>query len=167
MEDSQSRRNHVLDGFQLNNNGPSGAAGYTYLGQLLSHDLRLDEESVLGIEVDPTLLPNTNTPYLDLDTLYEFNGVSSGVSDNGKFDLEDVGSFTDRDFPRDPLTGEALIADPRNDEHRIVSQLATAFMALHNKLYDELGESTRSKKSNKQHDKRRFKKAKKETIRTW
>lgn len=46
MEDSQVR-NNFLQGFELNNRGLSGAAGYTYLGQFLSHDINLDETSVL------------------------------------------------------------------------------------------------------------------------
>lgn len=43
-----------------------------------------------------------------------------------------------RDFDRHGA-GEAKVCDPRNDEHRIVSQLAVAWMTLHNKFVDDLG----------------------------
>jgi len=152
MEDSQARSN-VLEGFPLNNEGPSGAAGYTYVGQFLSHDMNLDETSVLGNQVDPATLPNTNTPTIDLDTLYDFEGATSPIDedDGCKFVVQG------RDFARDESTGEALIPDGRNDEHRIVSQLAVAFMTLHNKFCDELPGGSKNM----------FLKAQRETVRTW
>jgi len=147
MEDSQARRNE-LDGFQLNNVGLSGAAGYTYVGQLLAHDINLDETSKLGEVVDPSTLINTNTPFLDLDTIYDFDGTEA-LLENDKFVVNG------RDFARD-ADGVALIPDLRNDEHRIVSQLTVAFMTLHNKIYDTLPGNGQ-----------KFERAKRDTIKTW
>lgn len=43
-----------------------------------------------------------------------------------------------RDYDRHG-NGEAKICDPRNDEHRIVSQLTVAWMTLHNEFVTDLG----------------------------
>jgi len=145
VEDSQARRN-VLDGFELNNEAPSesstiGAVGYTYLGQLLSHDINLDKLSVLGVPVDPQTLPNKNTAWLDLDMLYDFDGTKAedleGYLDADKrFVLSPTpANGLTRDFAR-RADGTAILLDKRNDEHRIVSQMTVAFMALHNKFVD-------------------------------
>ena len=45
----------------------AGQAGYTYLGQLLSHDMNKDGNSVMGVHIDPELIMNKNTPHIDLD----------------------------------------------------------------------------------------------------
>lgn len=57
-------------------------------------------------------------------------GCSPNLENGTKFILND------RDFERSS-SGEALICDPRNDEHRIMSQITVAFMTLHNMFVDE------------------------------
>ena len=45
--------------------------------------------------------------------------------------------LSNRDYERDSGSGAALICDPRNDEHRILSQLTVAWMTRHNKFIDD------------------------------
>lgn len=148
----------------------AGAAAYTYMGQLLSHDLNLDETSTLGIVTDPDKLPNTNTPYLDLDTIYNLDGTEGYIVD-GKFVLGSTKISTTgstgarpnvyRDFPRDE-DQQPIIADARNDDNQILSQFAVTLMMLHNKFYDDIDDFPISLDPSLH-----FELAKKETILTW
>ena len=46
-------------------------AGYTYAGQMIDHDLTLDNRpNDLTTPVDPRTLPNARTPAFDLDSVY-------------------------------------------------------------------------------------------------
>ncbi|MFC3122764.1 peroxidase family protein [Agaribacter flavus] len=106
-----------------NGNTPSGT---TYLGQFLAHEM----------------LPSSGehhhrvAPYFTLRSLY---GADERVSDDlfdeqGCFKIGYLrhGERVDYDLPRDDVTGEALIAEPRNDENHIISQLHLTWMRLHN-----------------------------------
>jgi hypothetical protein len=46
------------------------AAGYTYLGQFIDHDITFDPASSLQQQNDPNALVDFRTPRLDLDSLY-------------------------------------------------------------------------------------------------
>src|SRR5882724_11800329 len=46
------------------------AAGYTYLGQFIDHDITFDPASSLQQQNDPDALVDFRTPRLDLDSLY-------------------------------------------------------------------------------------------------
>ncbi|PYT94847.1 MAG: heme peroxidase, partial [Acidobacteria bacterium] len=46
------------------------AAGYTYLGQFIDHDITFDPASSLQQQNDPDALIDFRTPRLDLDSLY-------------------------------------------------------------------------------------------------
>src|SRR5947199_2126011 len=46
------------------------AAGYTYLGQFIDHDITFDPASSLQQQNDPNALVDYRTPRLDLDSLY-------------------------------------------------------------------------------------------------
>jgi hypothetical protein len=123
------------------------AAGQTYVGQLVDHDLDLDDRpNDLITPVDPTTLRNFRTPRFDLDNvygsgpagspqLYEADGVHllRGSPLSGAPDTEAS------DHPRD-ASGRALIGDPRDDENRIVAQLHTILVRFHNKVVDRLAE---------------------------
>ncbi len=122
-------------------NNDSVPAGITYLGQFIDHDLTFDPTSKLQRENDPDGLRNFRTPRFDLDSLY-----GSGPDDN-PFLYQDGVKFLigqngtgEEDLPRN-TAGRALIADPRNDENLIVSQLHLAFLKYHNKVVDEMGRS--------------------------
>ncbi|GAB0496330.1 hypothetical protein MMPV_007642 [Pyropia vietnamensis] len=137
MEDSSARGTD-------NNAQDRAAAGLTYLGQLLSHDLAdLDGGSVEvrrtpprgGIYRGPGAPKNLATFALDLDTLYGRRGHPRATGDRAKLAM---GTPTNAlDWPRD-AAGAARIADPRNDEHFIIAQLAGLFARAHNAFVDEV-----------------------------
>ena len=55
---------------------PDIAAGFTYVGQFVDHDITFDPASRLQRQNDPNALRNFRTPRYDLDSLY-----GSGPSD--------------------------------------------------------------------------------------
>ena len=139
-------------------------AGFTYLGQFIDHDItartdrELFESRIAELDgtpraakpVDPDAvvagLANGRRPHLDLDSVYgDGPGLITGVNTTARVlydaDLKlriepTMGKF---DLPRDPETGMAVIADMRNDENVIISQLHAAFLAFGNAVADGLG----------------------------
>ncbi|CAA9221150.1 MAG: Animal haem peroxidase [uncultured Acidimicrobiales bacterium] len=122
---------------------PGHPAGYTFLGQLVDHDITFDPVSSLERRNDPDALNNFRTPRFDLDSLY-----GSGRHDSPYlYDQEDpvkllVGLNTATihepvDLPRNHQ-GRALIGDPRNDVHVILSQMHLALVRFHNAAVDHL-----------------------------
>ena len=118
-------------------------SGYTYLGQFVDHDITYDPVSSLDRANDPDALTDFRTPKFDLDSLY-----GGGPADSPYlYDQDDpasllVGKNTGVedepvDLPRNQQ-GRALIGDPRNDVHFIVSQLHLAFIHFHNAVVDSL-----------------------------
>jgi Animal haem peroxidase len=126
---------------------PDLPAGYTYLGQLVDHDITFDPASSLERRNDPDALRSYRTPRFDLDSLY-----GSGPADSPYlYDQDDplkllVGTNVDERFEPEDLPrnqqGRALVGDPRNDVHVIVSQLHLAFIHLHNAVVDRLRDSS-------------------------
>ncbi|MGI8776364.1 MAG: peroxidase family protein [Acidimicrobiales bacterium] len=122
---------------------PDLPAGYTYLGQFVDHDLTFDPVSSLQRQNDPDALTDFRTPRFDLDSLYGRGPADSPYL----YDDEDpakllVGRNTQKifetvDLPRNQQ-GRALIGDPRNDVHFIVSQLHLGFIRFHNACVDHL-----------------------------
>ena len=122
------------------------AAGYTYLGQFVDHDITFDATSHRKPADDPRRLVNFRTPRLDLDSLYG----SGPVVHPFLYDWEHTKSPGARllvghnakggndDLPRN-LPGRALIGDARNDENVIVAQLHLLFIQFHNAVLDGLG----------------------------
>ncbi|UTI64373.1 heme peroxidase family protein [Paraconexibacter antarcticus] len=118
---------------------PGIAAGYTYLGQLIDHDLTFDPVSSLQRTNDPDALVDFRTPRFDLDCVY-----GRGPSDQPYLYQPDGRSMLLGEplsgNPGDPHAvdlprnsgGRALIGDPRNDENRIVAQLQVALLRFHN-----------------------------------
>jgi len=105
----------------------AGQAGYTYAGQLLSHDVNKDQTSVMGEPIDPEMIMNKNTPYVDLDTIYNFTGKTPALvplpgDPAGRLVFEfaqtEDGYWTD--FPRNS-DGTANIPDPRNDNQVVLA----------------------------------------------
>ena len=128
--------------------GPDGdnpdiPAGYTYFGQFVDHDITFDPVSALDRVNDPDALTTFRTPRFDLDSLYGRGQADSPYL----YDQDDpasllVGHNTGPedepvDLPRNQQ-GRALIGDPRNDVHFIVSQLQLAFIRFHNAVVDQL-----------------------------
>jgi hypothetical protein len=138
-----------------NDSGSSGGkasgilAGYTYFGQFIGHDITFSSISDLTRRRNPESILNFRTARLDLDSLYGRGPIDSPYL----YDPPGVGGPTGRlsvgwgagrdeeDLPRtdgDPAI--ALIGDPRNDAHTIISQLHLAFIKLHNRLFDDNGD---------------------------
>ena len=134
-----------------NPDNPTMAAGMTFLGQFLDHDMTFDPTSSLARRQDPESIRNFRIPALDLDSVY---GGGPGVSphlydqsvDRGRTTLlvEDItGSAavslggTRTDLPRN-TQNVALIGDPRNDENLVVSQLHHAMIRFHNRVVGDV-----------------------------
>jgi hypothetical protein len=129
-------------------------AGYTYLGQFITHEITFDDSN-------ETLMPgiephNLRTPQVDLDSLY---GGANGPLDDKYAELYDdndrillkVGKTSCVTPPGEsfcydlPRKGEgtddpkrALIADVRNDENLPVAQTHLAFIKFHNRVVERL-----------------------------
>ena len=105
---------------------------YTYLGQLIAHDI-----SRISRGRDGSFVPN---PHLDLDTIYGGGFFDEAVDIDrltGRMVLGRNQAGELRDLPRDSR-GRAMIPDPRNDENAILSQLQVLFMRFHNIIVDYL-----------------------------
>lgn len=130
------------DGLEPGEN-PDLSAGYTYLGQFIDHDITYDPMSSLEGHNDPEALRSYRTPRFDLDSLYGSGPVATPFL----YDQEDpakllVGHNTrgfeePDDLPRNQQ-GRAIITDPRNDVHVIISQLHLAFIRFHNAVVNHL-----------------------------
>ncbi len=126
-------------------------AGYTYLGQFMTHEVTFDSTGdLLEVELPPE---NLRSPQIDLDSLY---GGTNGARDRLELYEEDrvhlkvgttayvtpPGRTFPNDLPRDKTNQEnprkALIGDKRNDENLAVAQTHLAFIRFHNKVVDEL-----------------------------
>jgi hypothetical protein len=120
------------------------AAGWTYFAQFVDHDITFDASSLLDRANDPDALENFRTPRFDLDCLYG----RGPAADPWLYDRNDpdkllVGAnppgqgFAARDLSRNQ-DGRALIGDPRNDVHVIISQLHLAFVLFHNAVVERV-----------------------------
>ena len=141
---------------------PAIPSGYTYLLQFMSHDL---VQSSLAVSTDPRLgavCDNLRHSQLRLATLYGGGPIVTpaifAIDDpklqtRARFRLGPMQSTGAapaalRDIPRvagalasgGAVRGlsEPLIADPRNDDHALVSQLTVLFELVHNALVDLL-----------------------------
>jgi hypothetical protein len=121
-----------------NPNNPTHTAGVTFFGQFLDHDMTFDLASRLGFPTNPITSPNARTPFFDLDSVYgdgpDSNPELFDPVDPIKFRVENGGQF--EDLPRDPVTNQAIIHDPRNDENMMISGLHAAFLLFHNHAVD-------------------------------
>jgi hypothetical protein len=130
----------------LNVNNPNHermTAGATFMGQFMDHDMTFDLSSRLGVPTRPEDSRNSRSPALDLDSIYGGGPTSSpqlyqrrssrDPLAHIKFRIESGGLF--EDLPRN-ADNTAIIADPRNDEHVVLSGLHTAFLLFHNNAVD-------------------------------
>ena len=129
-------------GTEGNSDNPRIAAGFPIFGQFIAHDITADR-SLLLHHARLQELRNFRTPRLDLDCLYGAGPTGDphlyDIDDLDKFLLgvNDVGNMDD--LPRN-RQGRALVGDPRNDVHLIISQLHLAFLKFHNHVVDWLRE---------------------------
>jgi hypothetical protein len=126
----------------VNRDNTTHTAGTTFFGQFLDHDLTFDTTSALNVPTEPTRTPNARTPVLDLDSVYGAGPLASPQlyqsQDRAKLRIESGGLF--EDVPRQ-ANGQAIIADPRNDENVMISGLQTAMIRFHNAVVDRLRRS--------------------------
>lgn len=136
---------------------PGIPAGYTYLMQLVAHDLVQSSVAVSMIGDASGGVRNNRQGRLRLDTIYgagpDLNAFTYAMEDSndtirtrlrlGRMAPDPVAGCPFRDIARvSPVnqTGvvvgggltDALIADTRNDDHAILSQFTTLFHLLHN-----------------------------------
>ena len=131
--------------FSPNNlDNPNMTAGVTFFGQFLDHDITFDPKSNLFAVSNPNTTTNFRTPAFDLDSVYgggpenspDLYDTSSG---DILFRIEAIpGSeavsrkgATRYDVPREE-SGQAIIAEGRNDENTVISQFQLAMLRFHN-----------------------------------
>lgn len=122
--------------------GSTMPALITYWGQFVDHDITFEDRSILGPNPTNILdLVNERTSWFDLDCVY---GAANQylTEENGTKFLIVLNAAGEKDLPRDPLTGQALIADVRNNENLIIQHIQLAFFRFHNRIITELSVNT-------------------------
>ena len=126
-QEKMSRIAAVCDGWQ---DGVGMPQGYTYLGQLLAHDLVSREQPR-----EPT---SVRSRRLDFDSMY---GADAPLDDTGMFRYSPLSESLAMDLLRDERF-VALIPEFRNDEHPIISQLHLTVELFHNATLTHIRRST-------------------------
>src|SRR6202046_2335265 len=110
-------------------------AGWPIFGQFVAHDITADR-SILRSHADTAELRNARSPQLNLESLY-------GDGPTGHpflYQRDDPAQFLlgvdEADIQRN-VEGIAVIGDPRNDSHMLMSQLHLAMLKAHNTFVDE------------------------------
>jgi Animal haem peroxidase len=115
-------------------------AGFPIFGQFVAHDITADR-SLLQHHASLDELRNFRAPRLDLESVYAAGPVGSPYlyddNDPDKFLIGITDAGQPDDLPRNQQ-GIALIGDPRNDVHLIISQMHLAFLKFHNRIVDML-----------------------------
>lgn len=112
----------------------SVAAGWPFFGQFVAHDITADR-SAPQAHADLSQLRNARSPRLNLECLYGDGPVGHPFL----FQRDDPAKLLTAPGGRDLLRnteGTAIIGDPRNDSHVIVSQMHLAFVRAHNAFVD-------------------------------
>lgn len=144
------------------NNDPAAdsnlPAGYTYLGQFITHDITFDKTvNIADGELDAKQIRQGRTPSLELDSLYGMGPLSASsrhLYENdclhfkiGKTTPTLVGNAQveyPNDLPRDTSNPanprKALIAEPRNDRNLALAQTHLAFLKFHNAVVNHLAD---------------------------
>jgi hypothetical protein len=111
------------------------AAGWPIFGQFVAHDITADR-SILRSHTDTAELRNARSPQLNLECLYGDGPTGHPFlyqrDDSAKFLL----GSEELDVQRN-AEGIAIIGDPRNDSHMLISQLHLAMLKAHNAFVDE------------------------------
>lgn len=117
-----------------------GAAGWPFFGQFVAHDITADR-SALVHHVDVAALRNARRHKINLEFLYGAGPAGDPflfeVDDPAKLLLGRNEAGRPDDLQRN-AQGTAVIGDPRNDSHVVMSQLHLAFCRFHNAIVDRL-----------------------------
>jgi hypothetical protein len=112
----------------------SAAAGWPFFGQFIAHDITADR-SAPQAHADLSQLRNARSPRLNLEGLYGDGPVGHPYL----FQRDDPAKLLTARGGRDLLRnteGTAIIGDPRNDSHVVMSQMHLAFVHAHNAFVD-------------------------------
>jgi Animal haem peroxidase len=113
-----------------------GDAAWPIFGQLVAHDLTADRSPIAATRRSAEIT-NFRTPRADLQWLFGGGPAESPYlyerRDPAKLLLAPSGV----DLPRNH-EGVALIGDPRNDSHLLISQMHLAFARHHNRTVDDV-----------------------------
>ena len=111
------------------------AAGWPIFGQFVAHDITADR-SILRSHANTAELHNARSPQLNLECLFGDGPTGHPFlyqrDDPAKFLLGVDGADLQRN-----AEGIAVIGDPRNDSHMLMSQLHLAMLKAHNVFVDE------------------------------
>lgn len=137
--------------FSPNNaDNPNMTAGMTFLGQFLDHDITFDKRSALNANASPGATVNFRTAAFDLDSVYGQGSIGSPAlydtsSGRIKFILQRIPgaeAVSRHNAPRDDVPrdaqGNAIVAESRNDENVVISQMQVALLSFHNRITDFL-----------------------------
>jgi hypothetical protein len=117
-----------------------GAAGWPVFGQFVAHDITADR-SPLTHHAELAEIRNARSPRANLEPVYGDGPAGMPFlydrDDPAKLLVGRNDAGRPADLPRNPQ-GVALIGDPRNDVHLLMSQLHLAMLQLHNGLVDRL-----------------------------
>jgi hypothetical protein len=118
----------------------SEAAGWPVFGQFVAHDITADR-SPLAMRADANAIENFRTPLANLESMYAAGPGGApflyDVDDAAKLLMGENELGRPDDLARN-RQGVALLGDPRNDVHLLMSQLHLAFVHAHNGLVDRL-----------------------------
>jgi hypothetical protein len=117
-----------------------GAAGWPVFGQFVAHDITADR-SPLTHHAELAEMRNARSPRANLEAVYGDGPAGMPFlydrDDPAKLLVGRNDAGRAADLPRNPQ-GVALVGDPRNDVHLLMSQLHVAMLRLHNGLVDRL-----------------------------
>lgn len=115
-------------------------AEYTYLGQFIDHNLDFDKSAQPTADVNPWEVTNLETFRFDLNNLFGHGPATDpqlyAADHRHLLVLGSPGSGGVYDLPRDSLTGQAILVEPRDDDNQIISQVTAAFAAFYNDFVD-------------------------------
>src|ERR1700727_2164005 len=111
------------------------AAGWPIFGQFVAQDFTADRSMLRG-HANTAELRNARSPQINLECLYGDGPTGHPFlyqrDDPAKFLLGSGGADVQRN-----ADGIAIIGDPRNDSHMLISQLHLAMLKAHNAFVDE------------------------------
>ena len=123
-------------------NESSVAAGWPVFGQFVAHDITADRSPVTHHD-DATLVRNARSARLDLECVYGDGPIGNPYLFSRKDPAKLLLGLNDKGLPDDlprNQEGIALVGDPRQDVHLLISQMHVAMLKAHNRLVDRLRE---------------------------
>jgi hypothetical protein len=128
--------------YSTRNESISVAAGWPVFGQFIAHDITADRSPVTHHD-DAALVRNARSARLDLESVYGDGPIGNPFlfsrKDPAKMLLGPNDHGLADDLPRNQ-EGIALVGDPRQDVHLLISQMHVAMLKAHNLLVDRLRE---------------------------